>query len=55
MIHTPNGEVEVENLKVGDIVTTLGNNGTRAVTWIGKGRVLATRGRRGCVARFGVG
>ncbi|HEY4172399.1 MAG TPA: Hint domain-containing protein, partial [Rhodopila sp.] len=47
MIHTPNGEVEVENLKVGDIVTTLGNNGTRAITWIGKGKVLATRGRRG--------
>jgi hypothetical protein len=46
MIRTPNGEVKVEHLSVGDTVTTLGNN-TQRITWIGHGKVLATRGKRG--------
>jgi hypothetical protein len=46
MIRTPNGEMEVERLAVGDAVTTLGNN-TRKIKWIGNGKVLATRGQRG--------
>ncbi|WP_158932128.1 Hint domain-containing protein [Acidisphaera sp. S103] len=45
-IDTPNGEIRVENLAVGDTVRTLGNNGTRTITWIGVGKVLATRGHR---------
>lgn len=45
-IDTSNGEVRVEDLAVGDTVRTLGNNGTRTITWIGVGKVLATRGHR---------
>jgi antigen 43 len=45
MIGTPGGEVPVEKLKIGDRVLT-GHNGPRPVTWIGNGKVLATRGRR---------
>ena len=44
-IGTPGGEVQVENLQVGDMVLTA-HSGQRAVRWIGKGKVLATRGRR---------
>jgi hypothetical protein len=44
-IATPGGEVAVERLAIGDDVMTLGG-GVRRVVWIGKGRVLATRGRR---------
>ena len=44
MIDTPSGEVPVEKLAVGDRVRTLG--GARPVTWIGKGKILATRGHR---------
>ena len=45
-IRTPNGETKVEHLSVGDTVVTLGHN-TQTITWIGKGKVLATRGKRG--------
>ena len=45
-IRTPNGETNVEHLSVGDTVVTLGHN-TQKITWIGKGKVLATRGKRG--------
>ncbi|WP_158927551.1 Hint domain-containing protein [Acidisphaera sp. S103] len=46
MIRTPNGEVAIEDLKFGDRVVTLGNDNTRIITWIGKGKVLATSGQR---------
>ena len=45
MIDTPGGEVRVETLAAGDLVRTL-HNGARPVKWIGKGKVLSTRGRR---------
>ena len=45
MIDTPDGEVQVEKLRPGDIVSTA-HNGPRKVIWVGKGKVLATRGRR---------
>ncbi|WP_158932114.1 Hint domain-containing protein [Acidisphaera sp. S103] len=45
-IGTPAGEVPVECLTAGDTVLTL-CGGTRRIVWIGKGHVLATRGRRG--------
>ena len=45
LIDTPTGEVQVEKLSVGDLVLTA-HNGPRPVKWIGKGKVLATRGRR---------
>jgi T5SS/PEP-CTERM-associated repeat protein len=45
MIATPSGQTEVERLAVGDVVVTAGGR-RRPVTWIGQGRVLATRGRR---------
>ena len=38
--------MKVEHLSVGDTITTLGNN-TQRITWIGHGKVLATRGKRG--------
>jgi hypothetical protein len=44
-IGTPAGEVPVEQLQIGELVLTA-HNGPRAVTWIGQGKVLATRGRR---------
>jgi hypothetical protein len=46
MIRTPNGEVAIEDLKVGDRVVTLGYDNTRIINWIGKGKVLATSGQR---------
>jgi len=45
LIGTPGGEVPVEGLAVGDTVLTW-DGGTRPITWIGVGKVLATRGRR---------
>lgn len=45
MISTPVGEVAVQTLAPGDLVTTL-SGASRAVRWVGFGRVLATRGRR---------
>jgi methionine-rich copper-binding protein CopC len=45
LIDTPAGEVQVQALKIGDIVTTV-HNGPSPVKWVGKGRVLATRGKR---------
>ena len=45
-ILTPEGEVGVETLAVGDLVVTKGGK-HRPVVWIGKGKVLATRGQRG--------
>jgi hypothetical protein len=45
LIGTPDGEVQVEKLKAGDMVLTA-HNGPRAVRWIGRGKVLATRGKR---------
>ena len=47
LIRTPHGEVKVEELVAGDTVRTLCHRGGRPITWIGKGKVLATRGRRG--------
>jgi hypothetical protein len=44
-ILTPRGEVAVESLRAGDRVT-LAAGGTAPIVWIGKGKVLATRGRR---------
>jgi uncharacterized repeat protein (TIGR03803 family) len=44
-IATPAGEVAVECLAVGDMVTTL-HGMARRIVWIGQGRVMATRGRR---------
>jgi T5SS/PEP-CTERM-associated repeat protein len=44
-IATPQGEVAVEQLQVGDLVRTLRGE-ARRIVWIGTGRVLATRGRR---------
>jgi hypothetical protein len=44
-IATPCGEVPVEQLVAGDTVLTSGGT-ARPITWIGTGRVLATRGRR---------
>ena|GEM_PF-533581 len=46
LIRTPSGDVPVQNLKEGDIVSTFGG-GTRPIVWVGVGKVLATRGRRG--------
>ena len=45
LITTPSGERPVERLAVGDLVRTA-SGADRPVTWIGEGRVLATRGRR---------
>ena len=45
MIGTPAGERKIENLRIGDLVTTL-HNGDRRIKWIGTGRVLSTPGRR---------
>ncbi|HEX2941257.1 MAG TPA: Hint domain-containing protein, partial [Rhodopila sp.] len=45
LIMTPRGEVPVEQLATGDEVLTA-SGARRAITWIGQGRVLATRGRR---------
>jgi hypothetical protein len=45
MIATPSGHREVEHLAIGDLVCTA-NRAVRPITWIGTGRVLATRGRR---------
>jgi T5SS/PEP-CTERM-associated repeat protein len=45
LITTPSGERPVERLAVGDRVRTA-SGADRPVTWIGEGRVLATRGRR---------
>jgi hypothetical protein len=45
LIGTPKGQVQVEKLKAGDLVRTA-HNGPRPVKWIGKGKVLSTRGRR---------
>ena len=44
-IATPDGETPVERLSVGDRVLTASGH-ARPIAWIGKGRVLATRGRR---------
>jgi collagen type I/II/III/V/XI/XXIV/XXVII alpha len=44
-IATPRGEVPVEQLVAGGKVLTL-SGAARPITWIGTGRVLATRGRR---------
>lgn len=46
LIQTPKGLVEVERLSVDDFVTTFDGD-VRPIVWIGAGKVLATRGRRG--------
>jgi hypothetical protein len=45
LITTPGGAVPVERLAIGDLVLTAGGR-VRPISWIGAGRVLATRGRR---------
>ncbi len=45
-ILTDRGEVLVEKLQVGDTIATMSGR-TRRLCWIGQGRALATRGRRG--------
>jgi hypothetical protein len=45
LIRTPSGDVPVEQLNVGDTVVT-SRGECRPITWIGVGRVLATRGCR---------
>lgn len=45
LIAVPDGEAQVQSLKVGDLVRTA-RGGVRPVTWIGTGKVLATRGWR---------
>jgi hypothetical protein len=45
-IVTPGGEVAVEQLVAGDMVLNA-RGAARPIVWIGQGRVLATRGRRG--------
>jgi hypothetical protein len=44
-IATPNGEVQIQYLAVGALVTVVSGE-ARTVRWIGHGKVLATRGRR---------
>ena len=44
-IATPSGQVPVECLAVGDMVLTLRGQ-AKPIVWIGKGKCLATRGRR---------
>jgi T5SS/PEP-CTERM-associated repeat protein len=44
-IATPAGPVPVEKLSAGDVVRTA-SGASRPITWIGVGRVLATRGKR---------
>ena len=46
LIETPDGQVKVQDLKTGDIVTTF-SGAHRPISWIGTGSVLATRGKRG--------
>jgi lipopolysaccharide export system protein LptA len=46
LIATPRGEVPVERLAQGDSVLTA-SGAVRPIVWIGVGRQLATRGRRG--------
>jgi hypothetical protein len=45
LIATPNGEVAVEHLSVGNAVVTFGGE-VRHITWIGVGQVRAKRGKR---------
>jgi autotransporter-associated beta strand protein len=45
LIRTVHGEVPVERLEIGDFVYTW-SGGKRPISWIGKGDVFATRGRR---------
>jgi len=46
LIRTPQGDVPVESLGVGDLVVTHAG-ASRPIVWIGIGRALATRGQRG--------
>ena len=45
LIAVPGGETKVQDLRTGDLVRTV-SGGVRPVTWIGQGKVLATRGQR---------
>ena len=45
LILTPRGEVTVQDLKIGDTVTTLAG-ADRPIRWIGMGRVLIQQGKR---------
>ena len=45
LIDTPNGTTQVEKLKIGETVSTA-HHGPRPIKWIGKGKVVATRGTR---------
>jgi hypothetical protein len=44
-IATPQGERAIEQLMPGDMAITVGGT-ARRIVWVGKGKVLATRGRR---------
>jgi T5SS/PEP-CTERM-associated repeat protein len=45
LVTTPSGQTPVERLAPGDLIVTASGQ-TRPITWVGTGRVLATRGRR---------
>jgi hypothetical protein len=45
LLRTPSGDMPVESLSAGDMVVTW-SGAHRRITWIGEGKVLATRGRR---------
>ena len=54
LISTPSGERPVQELAVGDMVTTH-RGAARRIVWVGSGKVLATQGRRNAATPVIVG